>query len=197
MEKLDLQVLDVIGNFVEASGATTAAVGYTKQAFRERETNQELAVIGNTLQGLGNTMQAVAETDDEYAKKGSWIQASGAFSSAIGEGTILYLRNQTEGTKIGILGNTLQATGGTITALGRTDNEKRYIGNLIQVIGNILEAIGGLFELGDEKEKGLKLFIIGAWLQSIGSSLQTIGSLEDYAEAESETREGQLTYGKN
>ncbi|MRX71555.1 hypothetical protein GJU40_05115 [Bacillus lacus] len=182
MNKIILEYYDLIGNVIEATGATTAAVGYTRQAFINNELqNGSLIIAGNTLQGIGNTILAEVETEDFYSKLGSSIQAGGAFTGAAGEGISLFLNEEEEGIRIGILGNSLQALGSGVTALGRISNLKKTIGNEIQGLGNIIEAIGGLIDVRtDTAAAGLIFYIPGAWLQSIGTIFQTAGAYEDF-----------------
>ncbi|QNG60421.1 DUF6944 family repetitive protein [Metabacillus idriensis] len=145
-------------------------------------------------------------SDEQKAVFGSWIQAIGTITAAVGSTPSNVLTDQ-QLENLNLIGNVLQATGNAILAdtedsltLNKIGNMLQAIGNstvvtsiiidfnertkqLLEIQGNLLQATGGGVALADayEQEKSIEQMysIYGNLLQVIGNSMQALaGSME-------------------
>jgi hypothetical protein len=135
---------------------------------------------------------------------GSWIQAIGTVTAAVGTTPSL---NEKKQQSLNLWGNVLQGTGNALIAdaeegfsLGKLGNEVQAIGNTtvvagiilniseenklkLDINGNLLQAVGGGIalpeDLIDEPSTIRTLTITGNILQIIGNSLQAYGGAEE------------------
>ena len=176
------ELLDLIGNWTEALGATIGGVASTKQLAGQTTSGLQLGVLGNTVQGLGNVLQAIANRDDNGVELGNWLQAAGNSGNAAAEFQILHNLDEGEDTALlDVVGNSLQSLGSMLASIGRLEEHPKLVyGNIIQSIGAALQGIGGVATMRSEEERGEQLKTIGAWLQSIGTIYQAIGATRQY-----------------
>ncbi|MGO5014559.1 DUF6944 family repetitive protein [Niallia sp. Sow4_A1] len=174
---------EIFGSTINTLGTIQAAIGSTPSFHLSKETNYQLRLVGNVLQGTGSALSAGGQGTISLEKLGDEIQAIG--NSTVVTGLILYLLSNTQTEqKLIITGNWIQALGSFVgltdeffdhTAAGRIEN---IIGGLLQGIGNSLQAIGGTEQL-----KGLSsqqnLGTIGSWIQATGAVLSLIGQVKE------------------
>lgn len=153
-----------------------------------RETNYQLRLFGNILQGTGSALQADGQGTISLEKLGDEIQAIG--NSTVITGLLLYKWSNTPTEqKLIITGNWLQALGSFVgltdeffdhTANGRIEN---IIGGLLQGIGNSLQALRGTEQLhGISNLNQQNIGVLGNWIQAIGSAISLIGQVKEELE---------------
>lgn len=111
---------------------------------------------------------------------GNWVEHIGATIAAIGE-TEQLAGEEELGLQIGTVGNAVQGIGNALQAIANEDDTNENVGNWIQAAGtsaNSLSEYKMLHNTTTTEEAG-RLEIIGDSLQSMGSMLTTIDSLED------------------
>lgn len=184
-----------VGNWVEAAGSTTKAIGETEELFQETLRSKLLRISGDAGQGIGNAIIALLE-EDPFVALGNWIQVAGTSSNSVAA-TLELIDHENidfDPIKVEIIGDILQALGSQITAEALREDATlgelvRALGNELQTWGAILEAIGGVYMLRDQDERGQRLQVIGAWGQAVGGTIQAIGATRDYIRATESTLE--------
>ncbi|MCD8510445.1 MAG: hypothetical protein LRY73_11655 [Bacillus sp. (in: Bacteria)] len=205
---MSTNLVDVIGSWIAATGATLGAIGQTKQLAGRRFAGQQLWTVGKGVQAAGASLQAVAETEEPIAEVGNWLIGIGAAAvSSVGarelpnelekeirEAIGLKQRQisddktmeEIENKQIAVIGNSLQMIGAYLVAIKR-ENPKRVIGGIVQSGGALIEAIGVLQDLSSKEDTtAQQLAVLGGWLQSIGTTLQAVGATEDFTDEEME-----------
>lgn len=152
-------------------------------------------------------------TMDDQNKEfvGSWIQAIGTVTAAVGATPIKSLSEDFR-ENLSLWGNLLQGTGNALIAdsiaqptLDKRGNQIQAIGNTtvvasiiidfdkktkqeLEIKGNLMQALGGGASLGEElqnlSETGLTYDIVGNYLQVIGNSMQAIGGRKQLNKSE-------------
>lgn len=177
---------EIFGSTINTIGTIQAAIGSTPSFHLSKETNYQLRLVGNVLQGTGSALSADGQGTISLEKLGDEIQAIG--NSTVVTGLILYKLSKipTE-QKLIITGSWIQALGSFVgltdeffdhTADGRIEN---IIGGLLQGIGNSLQAVGGTEQLkGISSQQNLGT--IGSWIQATGAVLSLIGQVKEEVE---------------
>ena len=177
---------EIFGSTINTIGTIQAAIGSTPSFHLSKETNYQLRLVGNVLQGTGSALSADGQGTISLEKLGDEIQAIG--NSTVVTGLILYKLSKipTE-QKLIITGSWIQALGSFVgltdeffdhTADGRIEN---IIGGLLQGIGNSLQAVGGTEQLkGISSQQNLGT--IGSWIQATGAVLSLIGQIKEEVE---------------
>lgn len=106
---------------------------------------------------------------------GSWIQAIGTVTSAIGSTPALGFAHDFQKT-LDLWGNVMQGTGNALVAEGIESFSLGKLGNQIQAIGNSTVVAGILLNINDETKQ--LLIINGNWLQALGGSTALAENLE-------------------
>jgi len=174
---------EIFGSTINTIGTIQAAIGSTPSFHLSKETNYQLRLVGNVLQGTGSALSADGQGTISLEMLGDEIQAIG--NSTVVTGLILYqLSNTQTEQKLIITGNWIQALGSFVgltdeffdhTADGRIEN---IIGGLLQGIGNSLQAMGGTEQLkGISSQQNLGT--IGSWIQATGAVLSLIGQVKE------------------
>ncbi|WP_090830644.1 MULTISPECIES: hypothetical protein [unclassified Bacillus (in: firmicutes)] len=142
---------------------------------------------------------------------GSWIQAIGTVTAAVGATPFKRLSEDFR-ENLSLWGNLLQGTGNALVAdsiseptLDKRGNQIQSIGNTtvvasiiidfdsktkqeLEIKGNLMQALGGGASLGEElqnlSETGLTYDIVGNYLQVIGNSMQAIGGRKQLNKSE-------------
>lgn len=177
---------EIFGSTINTIGTIQAAIGSTPSFHLSKETNYQLRLVGNVLQGTGSALSADGQGTISLEMLGDEIQAIG--NSTVVTGLILYKLSKipTE-QKLIITGSWIQALGSFVgltdeffdhTADGRIEN---IIGGLLQGIGNSLQAVGGTEQLkGISSQQNLGT--IGSWIQATGAVLSLIGQIKEEVE---------------
>ncbi|MCF2647837.1 MULTISPECIES: DUF6944 family repetitive protein [Bacillaceae] len=177
---------EIFGSTINTIGTIQAAIGSTPSFHLSKETNYQLRLVGNVLQGTGSALSADGQGTISLEMLGDEIQAIG--NSTVVTGLILYKLSKipTE-QKLIITGSWIQALGSFVgltdeffdhTADGRIEN---IIGGLLQGIGNSLQAMGGTEQLkGISSQQNLGT--IGSWIQATGAVLSLIGQIKEEVE---------------
>lgn len=177
---------EIFGSTINTIGTIQAAIGSTPSFHLSKETNYQLRLVGNVLQGTGSALSADGQGTISLEMLGDEIQAIG--NSTVVTGLILYKLSKipTE-QKLIITGSWIQALGSFVgltdeffdhTADGRIEN---IIGGLLQGIGNSLQAMGGTEQLkGISSQQNLGT--IGNWIQATGAVLSLIGQIKEEVE---------------
>ncbi len=177
---------EIFGSTINTIGTIQAAIGSTPSFHLSKETNYQLRLVGNVLQGTGSALSADGQGTISLEMLGDEIQAIG--NSTVVTGLILYKLSKipTE-QKLIITGSWIQALGSFVgltdeffdhTADGRVEN---IIGGLLQGIGNSLQAVGGTEQLkGISSQQNLGT--IGSWIQATGAVLSLIGQVKEEVE---------------
>lgn len=177
---------EIFGSTINTIGTIQAAIGSTPSFHLSKETNYQLRLVGNVLQGTGSALSADGQGTISLEMLGDEIQAIG--NSTVVTGLILYKLSKipTE-QKLIITGSWIQALGSFVgltdeffdhTADGRIEN---IIGGLLQGIGNSLQAVGGTEQLkGISSQQNLGT--IGSWIQATGAVLSLIGQVKEEVE---------------
>ncbi|MFA9560572.1 hypothetical protein ACERII_25045 [Evansella sp. AB-rgal1] len=166
-------IMYIIGNWIEAIGATIAAMGVSIE-IQDSTDGKKTRIVGDAVQGIGNFMIAEAEVEDRLAEVGNIIQ--GIASS--GNAAIAYRELKMDDDlnhQLEVISDAVQAFGSYITAIARSDdNPPKAFGNGIQSFGAIIEASGVLNKLYSNEEKGDHLRSVGKWIQAIGTIIQAL-----------------------
>ncbi|WP_445304406.1 DUF6944 family repetitive protein [Niallia sp. FSL W8-1348] len=163
-------------------------MGNTPSFHLSNETNYQLRLVGNVLQGTGSALSADGQGTISLEKLGDEIQAIG--NSTVVTGLVLYKTSNTPAEqKLIITGSWLQALGSFVgltdeffdsTADGRIEN---IIGGLLQGIGNSLQAIGGTEQLkGINNDGQQNIGTLGSWIQATGAVISLIGQVKEELE---------------
>ncbi|WP_400245676.1 hypothetical protein AB3U99_04080 [Niallia sp. JL1B1071] len=177
---------EIFGSAINTIGTIQAAIGSTPFFHLSKETNYQLLLIGNVLQGTGSALSADGQGTISLEKLGDEIQAIG--NSTVITGLVLYkISNTPAEQKLIITGSWLQALGSFTgltdeffdsTADGRIEN---IIGGLLQGIGNSLQAINRTEQLkGISNQQNLGS--IGSWIQATGAAISLIGQVKEELE---------------
>ncbi|MBU9710755.1 DUF6944 family repetitive protein [Evansella tamaricis] len=199
---MSTDIRDLAGNWIGAIGTTIGAIGQTEVLAGRHVIGQHLWIIGKGIQGVGAAIQAVAEEEKPFAELGNWFISAGsstvsalgvkdlpnAYKKEIKEATRQNDKKEQEKTKedqenlqVIIIGNALQSIGAYIVGTER-EHPKRRIGGIVQSLGALIEGIGNLYELSSEEKIAQQLAVVGAWLQSFGTTLQAVGTTDEYWE---------------
>lgn len=192
---MDNSTKEILGTFLAAVGTVSSAIGGTPINYIQKNTLNDLNIIGNVLQAVGNGLGADGQGELSLETIGNELQSVG--NVTVISGLLVNFEDDNK-QKLIITGNWIQALGG-FTALGDelsdiTDTDDLYLiaGNLLQGIGNSLQAISGINELksdqidkGNEKDRNTQrnagdyLGVIGGWIQAIGSIISLIGQIKE------------------
>ena len=179
---------EIFGTAISTIGTIQAAIGNTPSFHLSNETNYQLRLVGNVLQGTGSALSADGQGTISLEKLGDEIQAIG--NSTVVTGLVLYKTSNTPAEqKLIITGSWLQALGSFVgltdeffdsTADGRIEN---IIGGLLQGIGNSLQAIGGTEQLkGINNDGQQNIGTLGSWIQATGAVTSLIGQVKEELE---------------
>ena len=109
---------------------------------------------------------------------GSWIQAIGTVTSAVGS-THALINREDHRRDLNLWGNVLQGTGNALVAdgIGRFSLDK--VGNQTQAVGNTTVVAGILMPFEEETKQ--RLNINGNWLQALGGGVSAADAVDDEA----------------
>ncbi|MFB3167066.1 hypothetical protein P5G62_008070 [Neobacillus sp. 179-C4.2 HS] len=198
---MENQLKELFGAWIQAIGTVTAAVGSTPSL--NEDTQENLNLWGNVLQGTGNALIADAQEGFTLEKLGNEVQAIG--NTTVVAGILLNISEENK-LKLDINGNLLQAVGGGIALPEDLLDEPSTIrtlniaGNVLQIVGNSMQALAGAEELksireNKDKFKGYRenneskqdssseeLAISGSWIQAVGSVISAIAQTKESIE---------------
>ncbi|MBB5174190.1 DUF6944 family repetitive protein [Texcoconibacillus texcoconensis] len=169
----------LVGSWTEALGQLTAAIGATRQIYREEDIDTKLQAIGESLQSTGNLFQAVGTPNIQDAL-GDWIEVGGTAGSAVG-GFLVLRGDEVGGNRLETLGDGLQSFGSTVSA-SIEDDDRLWLAHRLQALGAGLESIAGVYQLQGKEQQGFIINSLGSWIQFSGGFIQAIISTSDYQE---------------
>ncbi|WP_235973533.1 DUF6944 family repetitive protein [Peribacillus faecalis] len=212
---MDNQTKEITGAWLVAIGTIIYAIGSTPFPFINEERSRDLIIIGNALQAAGNVLEAEGQDEFSLETLGNELQATG--NVTVIAGLSLPLDDDTM-QKTVIAGTWIQALGGFV-AFGdeladTTNTDDIYLinGNLLQAIGNSLQAGSATDTLireqleetaendnaktGDQNRITVApLYLVGVWIQTVGSVLALIGQIKEESEEQSSLYQGStMTY---
>jgi hypothetical protein len=177
---MDNQQKQLIGSVIQAIGTVISAIANTPNRFLRDEFQEQLDLIGNTLQATGNALVADGQKPLTLSRIGNEVQAIG--NTTVIAGMIMPFEDQTKQI-LNIKGNLLQAFGAGIELGDELDEEPssnqaiNIIANLLQAAGNSLQALGGKYDLdhpNGDNEYSQSLIFAGSWIQAVGAVISAL-----------------------
>ena len=174
------------GSWIIAVGTVIAALGVTQETMTGEEQGKELVAKGSAIEAFGNTFQALGNTAlflDEKRQSsiqtiiGCWLQAGGNSTIAIGTEIEIH-ESEDEGLRLNAIGSGVQSLGAAFQASGAAEAELSITRNLevasenLTTLGALLESIGSIFLLSKKDLSGVRLSLIGSWIQVVASFLE-------------------------
>ncbi|MDM5316259.1 hypothetical protein QUF49_09660 [Fictibacillus sp. b24] len=177
---MDNQLKQQVGTVIQAIGTVISAIANTPISFLSDSFQEDLDLIGNTLQAVGSGLVADGLQPCSLSRIGNEVQAIG--NTTVIAGMLLPLEDKTSQI-LNIKGNLLQAVGAGIELGDELDEEPStgealsVISNLLQAAGNSLQALGGKYELdnpnGDDAYSQ-SLTVAGSWIQAVGAVISAL-----------------------
>ncbi|HHU20676.1 MAG TPA: hypothetical protein GXZ58_10795 [Bacilli bacterium] len=169
---MDNELKALIGEWEQALGTLASAIGNTPSFQFNQIMQNNLALIGNTMQATGNALIADSEPIITLTKIGNQIQAIGNTTVI----TSLFTKNHALQPELQIKGDLLQSFGSAISLPDLFMIENKSSTDLLNICVSILQSIGNYLQALATKiganEKGTMINLAGSWIQTIGAFIQ-------------------------
>ncbi len=140
------QYKEILGAWMQAVGNIISAIASTPTDRLSDSTQQNLNIVGLTLQAAGNGLETEGQgTPFSLEYIGNAIGTIGVLEDLTA--AVIEFPDETD-TTLNIQGILLQAVGSTIAALDETQDSttagslEGFVGNVIQTIGSVIQVIG-------------------------------------------------------
>ncbi|SEN89051.1 hypothetical protein SAMN04488134_102203 [Amphibacillus marinus] len=173
MAETDEKELNQLGALIIAFGTTISSAAETINLAEDQFDNDLLSIIGDGFQAFGAFLLGVTTFPDWLSFFGNWADGIGAATAAVGVALNRYdVIEDEEGTRLIILGDSLQTIGAGMATLSNYELEAYdfMVGNAAQSFGAGLKAVGAVVVESDSLQVGQFIVTAGTIIQALGAN---------------------------